>query len=196
MEFQEIAESCVAYKPGFLDPLEAASYFEVLRTEVPWRQEVLKFSTKEVNLPRLVSWHGDPGANYYYSGIQNVPLQWTNTLMSLKQKCDDLFPAHKFNSVLLNYYRCGADSIGDHCDNERDLVDNSTIATISLGATRRFHLKSKTTGEIKKVDVEAGSLLLMYGECQKLWLHGINKDFNVTEPRISLTFRTVRIISS
>ncbi len=194
MDFCDVVTDCVAYMPCFLDPLEAASYFEVLRAEVPWRQEVLKFLTKEVPLPRLVSWHGDPGARYYYSGIQNEPAPWTETLLALKKKCDALFPTHPFNSVLLNYYRSGDDAIGDHCDNERDLVDNSTIATISLGATRTFRLKYKDKSQDTiKIKLEPGSLLLMYGECQKRLLHGINRELDVMEPRISLTYRTVRI---
>ncbi len=192
MDFEEVVEGCVAYQTGFTGPLEASSFFERLRTEVPWRQENLRFKTNVVPLPRLVSWHGDPGANYYYSGIHNVPVPWTPTLLELKQRCDALNVT--FNSVLLNYYRSGADSIGYHCDNERDLVEGSIIATLSLGGRRTFHLKPKDgSSKPKKIVLDPGSLLLMYGECQKLWLHGIPKEPDMNEPRISLTFRTVHI---
>jgi|SRR6478609_1265590 len=197
MDFEEIAEGCVAYRASFLDPLKATSFFEVLRTEVPWRQENLRFKTNVVPLPRLVSWHGDPGARYFYSGIQNEPVPWTPTLLDLKRRCDAmlLHPNNvPFNSVLLNYYRSGADSIGYHCDNERDLVESSVIATVSLGGDRTFHLKPKDgSSKPKKIVVKHGSLLLMYGECQKLWLHGIPKEPDMNEPRISLTFRNVKI---
>ncbi len=195
MQFDEVAPDCVAYAPGYIAPELASRSFAELRDSIVWRQEHIKFSAgSQVSLPRLVAWHGDPGARYFYSGIHNEPLPWTPELQALKAGCDALFPSHPFNSVLLNYYRSGADSIGYHVDNERDLVDNSTIATISLGGPRTFHLKDKTgTGEVRKVTLQHGSLLLMYGECQKRWLHGIPKEPELSEPRISLTFRTVRI---
>jgi len=195
MKFDEVVPDCAAYAKDFI-PLEASpTFFDHLRDETPWRQEHMTFGKdNQVPLPRVVAWYGDPGANYYYSGIHNEPLPWTDTLLELKRKCDAILPESRFNSVLLNYYRDGHDSIGFHVDNERDLVDNSVIATISLGTPRTFVMKSKAgTGEVHKVDVEDGSLLLMYGRCQKEWLHGIPKQADVIGPRISLTFRTVHI---
>ncbi len=196
MEFQDVVTDCAAYSPGFLGSEEATVLFEALRTETPWRQEHMMFGKDKdhkVPLPRLVAWYGDPGARYYYSGIHNEPTPWTPRLLAMKQKCDLLFGDSHFNSVLINYYRDGKDSISYHSDNERDLVDNSVIATVSLGSPRMFQLKSKSgTGEVHEVKVEHGSLLLMYGLCQKTWLHGIPKE-KETGPRISLTYRTVRI---
>ena len=194
MQFQEIIADTVAYYPNFITPEQATNYLEQLKSEIPWRQEQMTFGDKQVPLPRLTSWHGDEGARYYYSGIHNDPQPWTPTLSALRLECDNLFGPGHFNSVLANYYRDGRDSISYHADNERDLVDNSVIATISLGTPRRFQLKSKNgTGEVKEVKVEHGSLLLMYGLCQKQWLHGIPKEKEIELPRISLTFRTVRI---
>lgn len=195
MQFEEVTPDCVAHVPGFIEPTLATRYFNELRDSVAWRQEHITFgSNNKVPLPRLVAWYGDPGARYFYSGIHNEPLPWIPVLHVLRTQCDVLFPGHPFNSVLLNWYRSGDDSIGYHVDNERDLVNNSTIATISLGGPRTFHLKDKGgTGEVKRVTLEHGSLLLMYGECQKRWLHSIPKEPLLNEPRISLTFRTVRI---
>lgn len=196
MQLEEIAPDCVAYAPGFIEPGIATMLFDHLVADVPWRQEHITFGgASKVPLPRLVAWYGDPGARYFYSGIHNEPIPWpVGELTSMRDRCSALFPDHPFNSVLLNWYRSGDDSIGYHVDNERDLVDNSTIATVSLGGPRTLHLKDKGgSGEVRKVLLEHGSLLLMYGECQKLWLHGIPKEPLLNEPRISLTFRTVRI---
>lgn len=195
MKFDDIIEGCVAYAPNYFDADIGRMLFNHLIADVTWRQEHITFKgTTKVPLPRLVAWYGDPGARYYYSGIHNEPLPWLPELATMRERCSSLFPDFPFNSVLINWYRNGNDSIGYHVDNEKDLVDNSTIATISLGGPRTFHLKAKDgTGEVKKVILEHGSLLLMYGECQKHWLHGIPKEPAMTEPRISLTFRTVRI---
>lgn len=197
MDFQEIIPDTVAYYPGFVQSELASRYLEELKTELPWQQEHMMFGKDrdhKVPLPRLTSWHGDPGARYYYSGIHNDPRPWTPVLHALRVQCDALFNSGHFNSVLANWYRDGRDSISYHVDNERDLVENSVIATVSLGTSRRFQLKSKAgTGEIREVQLEHGSLLLMYGLCQKQWLHGIPKEKDIVLPRISLTFRTVRI---
>lgn len=196
MEFKEIIEGCVAYAPNFIEDDIGRMLFNHLIADVAWRQEHMTFGSGiKVPLPRLVAWYGDPGARYFYSGIHNEPLPWPpGELSSMRARCNTLFPDFPFNSVLINWYRSGNDSIGYHVDNEKDLVNNSTIATVSLGGPRTFHLKSKEgTGEVVKVILEHGSLLLMYGECQKLWLHGIPKEPELVEPRISLTFRTVHI---
>lgn len=194
MQFRDVIEGCVAYSPGFIEPDVGRMMFDHLVADVAWRQEHLTFGDKKVPMPRLVSWYGDPGARYYYSGINNEPLPWLPELASMRARCDALFPDFPFNSVLINWYRSGDDSIGYHVDNENDLVENSTIATVSLGGPRTFYLKSRHgSGEVTKVTLEHGSLLLMYGECQKHWLHSIPKEPELNEPRISLTFRTVRI---
>lgn len=195
MKFQDIIIDTVAYYPNFIESELATQYLKVLRDTVPWKQEHMTFGVDhKVPLPRLTSWHGDPDARYYYSGIHNDPKPWTPELLALRLKCDELFGPGHFNSVLANYYRDGNDSISYHVDNERDLVDNSVIATISLGTPRRFQLKSKSgSGEVKEIKIEHGSLLLMYGLCQKQWLHGIPKERDIELPRISLTFRTVRL---
>jgi alkylated DNA repair dioxygenase AlkB len=97
-----------------------------------------------------------------------------------------------FNGVLLNLYRNGLDTIGYHSDNEIDLTPNSVIASVSLGATRKFQLKSKRDKTQKiELDLPHGSLILMYGHCQHDWVHGVPRDKNVQEARINLTFRSV-----
>jgi len=194
MNFEEIVENCVAYAADFVQPELSVRYFQELKERIQWKQEQIKFGKTDINLPRLTSWIGDPGAKYFYSGIHNEPVTWFEPLSALRKQCDNLFPNHPVNSVLCNYYRTGADSIGYHSDNERDLVDNSTIITVSLGGPRTFYLKSRDgKGEIRKLSLENGSVLLMYGDCQKRWLHCIPKEPELNEPRISLTFRTVRI---
>lgn len=194
MKFEEIIPDTVAYATSFFQSDEAL--FSKLVTAIPWRQEQIKFGTTAVNLPRLVSWHGEPGARYFYSGIHNEPEPWTEELLILKHLCDDAFPSANFNSVLLNYYRSGSDSIGWHADNEKDLMPGSVIATMSIGGKRTFQLKPKkkdSSEKLKSLIVENGSMLLMWGNCQSEWLHSIPKEPHFNQPRISLTFRTVHI---
>lgn len=198
VEMEIVIDGCVSHKEGFIEPDEATIAFETLKAEIPWRQESITFKTVTVPLPRLVSWHGDPGAKYWYSGIENIPVPWTPTLSALRDKCNKVCMGEPFNSVLLNYYRSGKDSIGFHADNERDLKPDSVIATISLGTPRTFNLKSKHPGNRKTAGVilNNGSLLLMHGSCQRDWLHGISKETipeHLNQERISLTFRTVNL---
>jgi len=195
MEFQNIIEGCVAYAPGWVADEPGHTLFNRLIANVTWRQEHMTFGGgTKVPLPRLVAWYGDPGVRYFYSGIHNEPLPWLPELAAERDRCNTLFPDLPFNSVLINYYRHGNDSISYHIDNERDLVDGSTIAVVSLGGPRTFHLKSRDgTGTVVKTILEHGSLLLMYGDCQKRWFHGIPKEPLLADPRVSMTFRTVHI---
>jgi alkylated DNA repair dioxygenase AlkB len=138
----------------------------------------------------LTAWFGDGGEPYTYSGLTLKPHPWSSDLMDLKSQCDDKGGV-RFNSMLANLYRDGKDSVSWHSDDEPELGRNPTIASISLGAERRFDLRHKKTGETIKEILPSGSLVIMSGECQHHWIHQIAKTKKVTDPRINLTFRVI-----
>jgi alkylated DNA repair dioxygenase AlkB len=167
------------------------SLLQAIIEDTAWRQEKITVYGKPYLQPRLSAWYGDLA--YSYSGIRLEPLPWTSTLLDIKRQVEALVE-HEFNSVLLNYYRDHNDSMGMHSDDERELGPQPAIASLSLGEERRFLLKHKSRKDLKtvKLALPAGSLLLMQGDTQKYWRHGINKEKQPCSPRINLTFRSIR----
>ena len=163
--------------------------------EVPWRAETIVMWGKTFLQPRLIAWYGDPGKNYTYSGIRLDPLPWTQTLLDIKRSIETVAGNH-FNSVLLNYYRDHRDSMGLHSDDEPELGERPIIASFSLGEERTIIFKHKTNRDMKPVRLRlaSGSLLLMKGQTQRHWKHGINKETYPYGPRVNLTFRRVRSV--
>src|SRR5262249_22063968 len=161
--------------------------------DVPWRAEHIVVWGRTYPQPRLIAWYGDPGKKYIYSGLQLEPLAWTQALMDIKSRVEAV--AHTdFNSVLLNYYRDQRDSMGLHSDDEPELGERPILASLSLGEERIFILKHKKAKSLKPVRLRlaSGSLLLMRGETQDYWKHGIDKETRRCGPRINLTFRRIR----
>ncbi len=177
--------------PDFLTPAQADDLLQQLKTTIHWEQRSIKMFGKVLPQPRLTAWYGDPDARYTYSGLTWEPLPWTDALTSVKTQLETATQL-SFNSVLLNLYRNGQDSMGWHSDDEPELGKNPAIASLSLGATRRFHLQHRSNKTLKHpLDLTHGSLLLMQGPTQHHWRHQLPKSKRVTEPRINLTFRTV-----
>lgn len=178
---------------GFLERARADRLYAVLRSDTDWTQESMVLYGREVAVPRLSAWHGDPQGSYAYSGIRHDPLPWTPVLQELRAAVERRTGCG-FNSVLLNWYRDGKDSVSWHADDERELGEHPRIASLSLGAARTFQLKHRTRPELGRLDIElmAGSLLWMGGRCQRCWLHQVPKRRGLTEGRINLTFRSVR----
>ncbi|MEH6587143.1 MAG: alpha-ketoglutarate-dependent dioxygenase AlkB [Halioglobus sp.] len=166
--------------------------FAQLIDETPWSQETIHLYGKTHLQPRLIAWYGDPAAQYRYSGKRYEPIPWTPLLTSLKASVEVLSGA-SFNSVLLNYYRDGADSMGLHADDEPELGPQPCIASLSLGESRTLYFKHRTKAELKpyKLELPDGSLLLMRGQTQQHWKHGIRKLSRPCGPRINLTFRQI-----
>ena len=169
--------------------------FDQLTADVPWRQERILVWGKMHLQPRLVAWYGDRGSDYTYSGITLTPLPWTDFLLEMKRRIEAVSAA-SFNSVLLNYYRDNRDSMGFHSDDEPELGLRPVIASLSLGEERTLTMKHKLNKLVKPVRLKlaSGSLLLMKGETQKYWTHGIAKESRPCGPRVNLTFR--RIVSN
>jgi alkylated DNA repair dioxygenase AlkB len=171
---------------GVLEHEEAeAAFVQVLET-TPWEQRSIELYDRTVLQPRLVAWFGDSA--YTYSGLTLEPHGWTPLLNDLRRRCEAI-AGIRFNSLLANLYRDGQDSVAWHADDEPELGQNPTIASMSLGAVRRFDLRHRETGETVRTALPPGSVLVMSGASQRAWIHQVPKTKTVTEPRINLTFR-------
>ena len=180
------------YWPEAVPRRRARDWFRRLMQELDWAQHHIELFGRRVAQPRLSAWYGDPGAAYRYSGLQLRPAAWTACLAEVREWLHG-FTGHAFNSVLANLYRDGADSMGWHSDDERELGPRPVIASLSLGEPRRFVLRRRDRHRDKRELVLAdGSLLVMAGGTQSNWQHSLPRARTVTEPRINLTFRKIR----
>ena len=182
----------ISYLECFDLGITATDLLRTLVEETPWRQEDVTVWGKVFRQPRLIAWYGEPGRTYRYSGISLNPLPWTDRIAEVKARVESVAQT-RFNSVLLNYYRDQNDSMGMHSDDEKELGARPTIASVSLGAERSFLLKSKSNSNAKpvKLPLASGSLLLMKGDTQKNYKHGIEKQKGALGPRVNLTFRLI-----
>ena len=164
--------------------------FEQLKNSISWKHEKIHLFGRWVLQPRLSAWYGDEGTDYVYSGLKNIPNPWNDILLNLKKKVE-ILSGTQFNSVLLNYYRDGQDSMGWHQDNEKELGKNPIIASLSFGVSREFQLRHKFDKSIPKINclLDDSSLLIMSGETQNYWQHQIPKTKKFIGERINLTFR-------
>jgi alkylated DNA repair dioxygenase AlkB len=166
---------------------------EALAAELPLRTDTFRMFGRSVRVPRLISWHGDPGCRYRYSGQTYEPAPWTPELARIRALlCARTGLA--WNAVLANYYRDGSDSVGWHSDDERELGparDDIAIASLSLGATRRFAMRHRESGERRAFALTDGSLLVMRGTTQQQWRHALPKTAEPVGPRLNLTFRVI-----
>lgn len=163
-----------------------------LVSEIAWREETITLWGKTMLQPRLVAWHGDPDASYVYSGRRFDPQPWNELLSRLRAVVEAVAGA-QFNSVLLNYYRDGRDSVAMHSDDETELGREPLIASLSLGETRTLVFRHKTNKAIKTwhLPLTSGSLLVMKGPTQRCWQHAVPKMTAPCGPRVNLTFRQV-----
>jgi alkylated DNA repair dioxygenase AlkB len=186
----DLPDADIRYLAQAFPPPEADRLFGALRQRIEWHgEEVVIFGQRRA-VPRRVAWHGDPGARYTYSGVAHEPLAWTAELREVLARVESL-AGQRFNSVLLNLYRDGRDGMGWHADDEPELGREPVIASVSLGATRRFRLRHRRHRETTAIDLEHGSLLLMRGPTQHHWVHAVPKTARPVGERINLTFRQV-----
>jgi alkylated DNA repair dioxygenase AlkB len=167
---------------------DARRLFDELMAVTPWRHEIATVMGRRVPIPRLTAWHGEVG--YVYSGIRMTPAPWNAPLLEIKAAAEAC-AGQAFNSVLLNLYRDGRDSVSWHADNEPGLGRNPIIASISLGAARRFQMKHRQREARVELDLPSGSCLVMAGATQHHWLHQVPKTNRPAGPRINLTFRAM-----
>lgn len=186
-----VADGELSYDPGFIESALHQQVFDELMEEIPWRQESVHMYGKQIPMPRLTAWIGDPGRSYRYSGVTYEPLPWTGRTAAMREQIEQRTGAC-FNTVLANLYRDGRDSMGWHADNEPELGENPVIASVSLGAVRRFQLRHRKQQDQRvDLDLEPGSLLIMAGALQHHWRHGLPKTTREVGPRINLTFRNI-----
>lgn len=180
----------VVYYPRWLNAEHATAYYDTLASSLSWAQDTIKLFGKPVKIPRLQAWYGDITTAYAYSGLTMIPKTWTPELQALREYCEQTAGC-AFNSVLANWYRHGQDSMGMHADDEPELGAQPVIASVTLGEARPFIFKHKRTKASHRISLEHGSLLLMRGDTQRHYLHGINKTTRDISGRINLTFRYI-----
>src|SRR5471032_1292229 len=188
--FDDIPKPDIDWLPDWLDPPTASDTMAALIDEVTWHQDIINTPGGKIPFPRLTAWQGDPGAVYVYSGIRNIPKPWTPTVLALKTHAEETSKT-PFNSVLINRYRTGMDSMGWHADKEPELGLQPVIASVSLGTTRTFEFRHTKTRQTHILQLTHGSLLIMQGRTQLDWAHRVPKEPEARGERINLTFRYV-----
>ena len=157
----DIPDAEVFLYPSLLSYHEADKLFDTLKKNIIWEKQKIKLYGEFHDVPRLTAWYGDPNKSYIYSGIKLKTKPWNTALLKIREKIEKISKT-KFNSVLLNLYRSGADSVSWHSD-----------------------LK-------QKILLQHGSFLLMSGITQHNCLHQIPKRKNLKGERINLTFRVIK----
>ena len=187
----DMLDADVSLYQSLYSTIEADLLFDELKREIIWEQEDIEMFGQKHKMPRLTAWYGDEDKTYTYSGITSHPRPWTNCLLNIKQKIEMISQA-SFNSVLLNFYRSGADGVAWHSDDEPELGVNPVIGSVSFGQQRTFQMKHKIKKDEKhKILLGHGDFLLMKGCTQHHWVHQIPKSKTNMKERINLTFRTV-----
>lgn len=179
------------FHSNFFSKSESDSLFKGLRSNILWNQESMNMYGKKIDFPRLTAWYGNNDKSYSFSGITLRPHPWTTEILSIKSKIEP-FSKIMFNSVLLNLYRDGKDSISWHTDAEKELGINPIIASVNFGASRKFQLRHINTKETIEIELTHGSLLIMQGELQHFWQHQVPKTSKKIGERINLTFRVIK----
>jgi alkylated DNA repair dioxygenase AlkB len=187
-----LAGADLALWPDWLPPAEADALLAELHDSIDWETHVIRMFGREVASPRLSCWIGDPGTGYVYSRTRFEPRPWPRALAALRPRIEQACGA-TFNSVLANLYRNGNDAMGWHSDDEPELGPAPVIASLSLGAPRRFVFRPKTPRGPATMELELphGSLLRMAGATQRLYQHALPRTARVQTPRINLTFRRI-----
>lgn len=183
------------YFGRILNQNEEEKFFEELMEEVSWKHDEVLIFGKKITTARKTAWYGDREFEYTYSKMTKKAKLWIPEMLPLKHKVEEE-TGLKFNSCLLNLYHSGEEGMSWHSDAEAELGPRPSIASLSLGAQRRFVFKHKVSGEKIELQLEPGSLLLMAGETQKHWLHSLPKSKKITEPRINLTFRNIKKLNN
>ncbi len=186
-----LPDAYIRHLPGWLAPAQADALQSALATGIPWEIHRIRLFGRWVDSPRLSCWIGDPQARYRYSGVDFVPHPWPAFLVTLRHQLEQAFDA-RFNSVLLNCYRNGKDSMGWHSDDEPELGAAPLIASLSVGETRRFLLRRRDDHRCKaEYALGHGDLLMMGGDTQRNYQHALPKTASTVGERINLTFRWI-----
>ncbi|WP_161963948.1 alpha-ketoglutarate-dependent dioxygenase AlkB family protein [Xanthomonas arboricola] len=178
---------------GWLQAVQADALMQALLEQVQWEVHRIRMFGRVVDSPRLSSWIGDADASYRYSGTQFAPQPWLEALQPVRARLQDETGC-PFNSVLVNRYRSGADAMGWHSDDEPELGAQPVIASLSLGAARRFAFKHRDDAALKQtLELGHGDLLLMAGDTQQHYKHALPRTARPVGERINLTFRQIAV---
>ena len=181
-------DGMVNYHPMAFSTEEINTFFECLSTEITWQQDVVKLFGKTYITERKVAWYAEKPFIYRYSGQSKVALVFSQTLIDIKLRVEKL-TGSEYNACLLNFYHSGSEGMGWHSDNEKSISPNSSIASVSLGAARKFQFKHKTHGQKIDLILDSGSVMDMRDASQEFWLHALPKNTKIKGERINLTFR-------
>lgn len=194
-ESLSLVDARIDYYPRFLTADAARKLFAQLLDTLRWEQPLVTLFGREMPSPRLAAWYGN--VPYTYSGLTHQPRAWPECLASIRSAIGQTV-AHEFNGVLANLYRSGQDSMGWHSDNEAELGVNPVVASLSLGAQRRFVLRHRFRKDVAltAIDLEHGSLLVMHGPTQHHWQHSVPKTKRAVNARINLTFRKLHVATA
>jgi alkylated DNA repair dioxygenase AlkB len=187
-EYINITNGEYLYFPSYFEKKESNSFLRSLIKEIIWKQEKMNIYGKSIKFPRLTAWYGDDERSYKFSGITLYPNKWTPLIVNIKERVESQIGT-KFNSVLLNFYKNGNDSISWHSDAEEELGKNPIIASVSFGEKRLFQLKHNISKQKREIELQNGSLLVMKGELQHYWKHQLPKTRHKKRERVNLTFR-------
>src|SRR5690606_21943312 len=147
----ELQDACACLYPAFYARKEADALYQRLLTEIPWQQDELQIAGRPIPVPRLQAWFGDPDTYYHYTGLSLHPKPWLPLLSNIRCRLE-AETGHRFNSVLLNYYRNGQDSVDWHADDEPELGNDPIIASLTLGTERLFQLRHKQNTFLPKLE--------------------------------------------
>ena len=190
-EYDYSPDGGLDYYPYFFTLDESKKLFSSLLTTIQWQQDQINIMGKNIDIPRLTAWYGTNKKSYTYSGIKMEPHLITEDILYIKDKIESI-SSSRFNSVLLNQYRDGNDSVDWHSDDERELDSNADIASVSFGIERDFQVKQKTPGsKLENISLTNGSLVIMKAPFQEAFIHRIPKRPKLKKPRINLTFRVI-----
>ncbi|MET4137921.1 alpha-ketoglutarate-dependent dioxygenase AlkB [Pedobacter sp. UYP1] len=187
----QLPAELLTYHPGIFTEQESYNLLQKFIAETPWKQKVVRMYDKEVVTPRLTAWYADQETYDYTSLRRAEPLLWTPELLRIKKRAEEIAGV-TFNSVLLNYYRDGNDSVAWHSDNEKALGTHPVIASVSFGQVRSFDIRNKQDHSHKySIRLESAALMIMKGNLQTDWEHRVPKSARPMRPRVNLTFRVV-----
>jgi alkylated DNA repair dioxygenase AlkB len=183
-------DGTVHYYGMVLNRHKADYYLNALLQTIDWRNDAAVIFGKRIITKRKVAWYGDEPFEYTYSSTTKSALPWTQELLELKLLTEQQ-TGETYNSCLLNLYHTGEEGMAWHSDAEKVLKKNGAIASLSLGAERRFAFKHKVSKETINLFLQHGSLLLMKDHTQTHWLHRLPPTKIISKPRVNLTFRTI-----
>lgn len=181
---------CINYYPELIAPIDCYKLFDQLKQNIAWQFDEIQMFGKKIVTQRKVAWVADPNCSYTYSGVKKHPDKWTPALLEIKSKVEKVAGC-QFNACLLNLYHNGSEGMGWHSDDEKELDCFAPIASVSLGATRKFAFKHKLDKTVYSLFLESGSALIMHAPTQRFWNHSLLKTKRPVMPRINLTFRVI-----